>query len=106
LRSIGHIGGLQRVLDNDADFVTPMHMLAKLRDDNLINESAFSRTLTSRPCFADLTARALSLVSFCPRAPFVPILPACDLRFIAVVIVPSFADWDAVVTAVNSARSR
>src|SRR5215831_17860071 len=33
-RSIGHIGRLQRVLDNDADFVTPMDMLAELRDDN------------------------------------------------------------------------
>jgi starvation-inducible DNA-binding protein len=35
LRSIGHIGRLQRVLDNDADFVTPADMLAELRDDNL-----------------------------------------------------------------------
>ncbi|HWG05731.1 MAG TPA: DNA starvation/stationary phase protection protein [Beijerinckiaceae bacterium] len=35
LRSIGHIARLQRVLDNDADFVTPADMLAELRDDNL-----------------------------------------------------------------------
>ena len=34
IRSIGHIGRLQRVLDNDADFVTPADMLAELRDDN------------------------------------------------------------------------
>jgi starvation-inducible DNA-binding protein len=34
LRSIGHIGRLQRLLDNDADFVTPMDILAELRDDN------------------------------------------------------------------------
>ena len=34
LRSIGHIARLQRVLDNDADFVTPRDMLAELRDDN------------------------------------------------------------------------
>src|SRR5271170_1903678 len=34
LRSIGHIGRLKRVLDNDADFVTPLDMLAELRDDN------------------------------------------------------------------------
>jgi starvation-inducible DNA-binding protein len=34
LRSIGHIGRLQRVADNDSDFVTPMDMLAELRDDN------------------------------------------------------------------------
>ncbi|HWN53074.1 MAG TPA: DNA starvation/stationary phase protection protein [Xanthobacteraceae bacterium] len=34
IRSIGHIGRLQRVLDNDAEFVTPLDMLAELRDDN------------------------------------------------------------------------
>jgi starvation-inducible DNA-binding protein len=34
LHSIGHIGRLQRIEDNDADFVTPMDMLAELRDDN------------------------------------------------------------------------
>ena len=35
LRSIGHISRLQRVLDNDAEYVTPLDMLAELRDDNL-----------------------------------------------------------------------
>jgi len=34
LRSIGHISRLQRLSDNDADFVTPEDMLAELRDDN------------------------------------------------------------------------
>jgi len=34
LRSIGQIGRMQRILDNDADFVTPLDMLAELRDDN------------------------------------------------------------------------
>jgi starvation-inducible DNA-binding protein len=34
VHSIGHIARLQRVEDNDADFVTPMDMLAELRDDN------------------------------------------------------------------------
>src|SRR5689334_18348289 len=34
LHSIGHISRLQRVLDNDADFVTPRDMLAELCDDN------------------------------------------------------------------------
>src|ERR1700756_4071767 len=34
LRSISHINRLQRVLDNDADYVTPLDMLAELRDDN------------------------------------------------------------------------
>lgn len=40
LRSIGHIGRIQRVLDNDADYVEPEDMLAELRDDN--------KTLTAR----------------------------------------------------------
>jgi starvation-inducible DNA-binding protein len=34
IRSIGHIGKLQRVLDNDADYVSPLDMLAELREDN------------------------------------------------------------------------
>jgi starvation-inducible DNA-binding protein len=34
LRSIAHIGRLQRVLDNEADYVAPDDMLAELRDDN------------------------------------------------------------------------
>ncbi len=35
LRSVGHIARLQRVLDNDADYVSPLDMLAELKDDNL-----------------------------------------------------------------------
>jgi starvation-inducible DNA-binding protein len=34
LRSIGQIGRQQRILDNDAEFVSPQDMLAELRDDN------------------------------------------------------------------------
>jgi starvation-inducible DNA-binding protein len=34
IRSIGHISRTQRILDNDADFVSPLDMLAELRDDN------------------------------------------------------------------------
>jgi len=34
LRSIGHIQRLQRLLDNDADFVTASDMLAELGSDN------------------------------------------------------------------------
>lgn len=34
LRSIGHIARLQRVEDNDAEFVTPEDMIAELREDN------------------------------------------------------------------------
>src|SRR5260370_7583561 len=34
IRSIGHIKRLQRVLDNDSDYVTPLDILAELREDN------------------------------------------------------------------------
>ncbi len=34
LRSISHISRLQRLLDNDADFVTPDDMMAELKSDN------------------------------------------------------------------------
>ena len=34
LHSIGQIGRLQRIKDNDADYVTPLDMLAELREDN------------------------------------------------------------------------
>jgi starvation-inducible DNA-binding protein len=34
IRSIGHIARLQRVLDNDAEFVEPEDMLAELLEDN------------------------------------------------------------------------
>jgi starvation-inducible DNA-binding protein len=36
LKSIGHIGRLQRLKDNDADYVTPLDMLAELREDNKV----------------------------------------------------------------------
>ncbi len=35
LRSIGHIARIQRVKDNDADYVDPLDMLAELREDNI-----------------------------------------------------------------------
>lgn len=34
LRSVGHIKRIQRLLDNDAEYVTPQDMLAELADDN------------------------------------------------------------------------
>lgn len=34
LRSIGHIARLQRLQDNDSEFVSPQDMLAELREDN------------------------------------------------------------------------
>src|SRR6266576_5201671 len=34
LKSIGHISRIQRVLDNDAEYVEPLDMIAELADDN------------------------------------------------------------------------
>ena len=34
VRSIGHIARMQRVMDNDAEYVEPSDMLAELREDN------------------------------------------------------------------------
>jgi starvation-inducible DNA-binding protein len=34
IKSIGHIARIQRVIDNDADFVEPNDMLAELAEDN------------------------------------------------------------------------
>src|SRR5256886_14487913 len=34
LRSVGHVGRLQRILDNDANYVSPGDMLAELAGDN------------------------------------------------------------------------
>ena len=35
LRSVGHVARLQRLPDNDAEFVDPQDMLAELREDNV-----------------------------------------------------------------------
>jgi starvation-inducible DNA-binding protein len=48
LRSIGHVSRLQRILDNDADFVTPLDMLAELRDET----SSWRRACARRTVFA------------------------------------------------------
>jgi starvation-inducible DNA-binding protein len=34
IRSIGHVARLQRLSDNDAEYVDPFDMLAELREDN------------------------------------------------------------------------
>jgi len=46
LRSIGQIAKLQRVLDNNADYVTPFDMLAELREDNVQLASRMRATHT------------------------------------------------------------
>jgi starvation-inducible DNA-binding protein len=49
LHSIGNIARLQRIPDNDADFVDPLDMLAELRDDNkaLLTSLREAHNLTS-----------------------------------------------------------
>lgn len=44
IRSVGHISRVQRLLDNDADFVTPADMLAELREDNITLVSLMKET--------------------------------------------------------------
>ena len=44
LRSIGQIGAQKRLLDNDASYVTPLDMLAELREDNKQLVSEMRRT--------------------------------------------------------------
>jgi starvation-inducible DNA-binding protein len=41
LRSIGQISKLQRLSDNDADYVDPLDMLAELREDNKALAASF-----------------------------------------------------------------
>src|ERR1700745_2156826 len=48
LRSIGHIAREQRILDNDADYVDPLDMLAELRSDN---QALFTTRREGTVCF-------------------------------------------------------
>ena len=44
LKSVGQIAARKRLLDNDAEFVTPLDMLAELREDNKQLVSEMRRT--------------------------------------------------------------
>jgi starvation-inducible DNA-binding protein len=44
IRSVGHIARLQRLKDNDADYVDPMDMLSELREDNTALLTSMRRT--------------------------------------------------------------
>jgi starvation-inducible DNA-binding protein len=60
IRSIGHVSRLQRVLDNDEDYVTPLDMLAELRDDNL--QLAMRMRETHRLCEENGDVAGASLI--------------------------------------------
>ena len=59
LRSIGHIARLQRIPDNDADFVEPQDMLAELRDDNLALTSAMRQVHNTCDGHGDVATASL-----------------------------------------------
>jgi starvation-inducible DNA-binding protein len=44
VRSIGQISRLQRIADNDAQYVEPLDMVAELRDDNAILTQSMRET--------------------------------------------------------------
>jgi hypothetical protein len=62
IRSIGHIARLQRLSDNDADYVDPPDMLAELREDNPAHCSPACGKLTT---FATKRTTSLPAGSAC-----------------------------------------
>ena len=59
LRSIGQIAARKRVLDNDADFVTPLDMLAELREDNKQLTAEMRRTHALCDDYEDVATASL-----------------------------------------------
>jgi starvation-inducible DNA-binding protein len=59
LRSIGQIARLQRIPDNDADYVQPQDMLAELRDDNLRLTSAMREVHNTCDSYGDVATASL-----------------------------------------------
>ncbi|HXW23010.1 MAG TPA: DNA starvation/stationary phase protection protein [Rhodomicrobium sp.] len=59
LRSIGQIARLQRLADNDADYVQPQDMLAELRDDNLRLTSAMREVHNTCDSYGDVATASL-----------------------------------------------
>jgi starvation-inducible DNA-binding protein len=59
LRSIGHIARMQRIADNDADFVEPRDMLAELRGDNLRLTSAMRQVHNTCDSHHDVATASL-----------------------------------------------
>jgi starvation-inducible DNA-binding protein len=59
IRSIGQIARMQRIADNDADFVEPQDMLAELRDDNLRLTSAMRQVHNTCDAYGDVATASL-----------------------------------------------
>jgi starvation-inducible DNA-binding protein len=59
LRSIGHIARLQRIADNDAEFVEPQDMLAELKEDNNRLTSAMRQVHNTCDEYGDVATASL-----------------------------------------------
>ena len=59
LRSIGQVAKQKRLLDNDADFVTPLDMLAELREDNKQLTAEMRRTHALCDDYKDVATASL-----------------------------------------------
>jgi len=59
LRSIGQIARLQRIRDNDADYVTPLDMLGELREDNVQYTVSLRETHEVRDEHGDVATASL-----------------------------------------------
>jgi starvation-inducible DNA-binding protein len=59
LRSIGQIGRLQRIPDNDADYVEPRDMLAELKDDNVRLTSSMRQVYQTCEDYNDVATASL-----------------------------------------------
>jgi starvation-inducible DNA-binding protein len=59
LRSIGHIARLQRLADNDADYVEAQDMLAELREDNLRLTSSMREVHNTCDEYGDVATASL-----------------------------------------------
>jgi starvation-inducible DNA-binding protein len=59
LRSVGQIAAQKRLLDNDADFVTPLDMLAELREDNKQLTAEMRRTHALCDDYKDVATASL-----------------------------------------------
>lgn len=59
LRSIGHIARLQRLADNDAEYIDPQGMLAELKDDNIRLTSAMREVHNTCDEYGDVATASL-----------------------------------------------
>jgi starvation-inducible DNA-binding protein len=59
VRSIGHIARLQRLADNDVEYVEPQDMLAELKDDNVRLTSAMREVHNTCDEYGDVATASL-----------------------------------------------